>query len=219
MSFPEKVLKISGLRVLTIEGCSLSSLPKDFTRIAPALKQLSLARNSLKSFPEPGAFVMLETLDLHDNSLKDLPERGWERLERLTKLILGGNKLRALPAGLGNCQKLQLLDASNNHLESVPPQLATCGELVDLELSTNQISLLPTELSGLRKLRRLHLSSNRIGSLPEELLTSTPVEKILVDGNPIVLEDQPGFEAYNGRRVQCIDKQLETGGSKIRLGL
>jgi len=75
-------------------------------------------------------------------------------------------------------------------------------------------------MSTMRKLKRLTLTNNKLESVPEGLLTSTPVEKIIIDGNPVVLDQQAGFESYNDRRVKIVDKQLEMmPGQAVRKGL
>ena len=59
----------------------------------------------------------------------------------LEELLLDGNKLKVLPAFLGNFLKLKHLDASFNQLELVCQELGKCSNLVDLTLSSNDLKV------------------------------------------------------------------------------
>ena len=59
----------------------------------------------------------------------------------LEELLLDKNKLRTIPALVGQFSKLKHLDASFNMLESVSEELGNCVNLVDLTLSSNDLKV------------------------------------------------------------------------------
>jgi Leucine-rich repeat (LRR) protein len=62
------------------------------------------------------------------------------KLKLLTELQVFGNKLTALPATLGHCNKLQLLHAGGNQITAFPVELCACLiNLTELFLYKNAV--------------------------------------------------------------------------------
>lgn len=59
-------------------------------------------------------------------------------LVKLEDLDLSRNRLGALPAGLGRCGALRLLNCMANQLPAVPPQLGRLSRLYRLGLKSNR---------------------------------------------------------------------------------
>lgn len=59
-------------------------------------------------------------------------------LVRLEDLDVSRNRLGELPAGLGRCTALRLMNAMANHLVAVPPQLGRLSSLYRLGLKSNR---------------------------------------------------------------------------------
>ncbi len=108
-------LKITGLRMLHIENCGLSTVPPDISQLAPSLKKLKLPRNRLSGLPDPASqLAALELLDISHNAISQLPSAIFASMARLKEANLSHNRLAALPASISACGQLKLLDLSYN---------------------------------------------------------------------------------------------------------
>ena len=110
----------------------------------------------------------LTRLDLGHNKLKVLTDRGFSLLPSLQSLSLGHNLIsRAEDTSLQGLTSLKRLDLSNNELVALPPRFLqpVVGSLEDLFLQNNSLSVLPPGLfQGMKKLIELDLSHNEITS-------------------------------------------------------
>ncbi|KAJ3213367.1 hypothetical protein HDU67_002949 [Dinochytrium kinnereticum] len=92
-------------------------------------------------------------LDLSSLSLTGLPADAL-KLEDITALLLGNNKLTAVPSNLANnFPRLVYLDLSRNKITSIPASLAELEELEILDLSANEGlrgSMVPTGFGPIR---------------------------------------------------------------------
>jgi len=117
---------------------------------------------------EQAAKEKKKTLDLSGERLKHLPaEIG--QLTNLTELSLFDNQLSSLPAEIGQLTNLTELSLFNNQLSSLPAEIGQLTNLKELNLSGNQLSLLPAEIGKLTKLTRLDIWNNKLSSLPAEI--------------------------------------------------
>jgi hypothetical protein len=78
----------------------------------------------------------------------------------LRKLALDQNKLRALPAELGECDEMEELTASSNRIEYLPIELAHLRRLRVLNLADNKIAVVPLDFADCEFLEELDLTSN-----------------------------------------------------------
>ncbi|XP_062940009.1 toll-like receptor 7 [Cynocephalus volans] len=120
LQFFKNLLK---LEELDISKNSLSFLPPGvFDGMPPNLKNLSLAKNGLKSFNWGKLQFLknLETLDLSHNQLTTVPERLSNCSRSLKKLILKGNQIRHLTKYfLQDAFQLRYLDLSSNKIQII----------------------------------------------------------------------------------------------------
>ena len=86
---------------------------------------------------------------------------------------LARNQLGVLPAGLGNLQRLQILDLHRNLLRDPPLALTRLQTLRELFLSANQLTTFPIAVGRLHALERLSISENQIESLDLKTLAKT----------------------------------------------
>ncbi|NP_001277684.1 toll-like receptor 7 isoform a precursor [Mus musculus] len=111
------------LEVLDISRNSLNSLPPEvFEGMPPNLKNLSLAKNGLKSFFWDRLQLLkhLEILDLSHNQLTKVPERLANCSKSLTTLILKHNQIRQLTKYfLEDALQLRYLDISSNKIQVI----------------------------------------------------------------------------------------------------
>ena len=170
-------------------------------------------------FDLPGcAEVTEEHLSLVDHL--HVTERGIPRfrpgdfagLPSLKALVLGGNRLTELPAGIfEGLLSLERLDLSNNQLTALPEDaFADLRSIEWLELGDNQLSELPPGIfRGLATLQRLVLSGNRLTTLPPDVFAGLRrLEALFLTANqltelpPDVFQDLPALDllwmGFNG---------------------
>ena len=97
----------------------------------------------------------------------------------------------AIPAELGNLDKLTSLGFNNNGLTGeIPAELGKLDNLRELSLYENELtSEIPAELGGLANLRTLWISNNRLtGAIPAELGDLANLRKLVLNGNQLTGE-------------------------------
>ncbi|KAF2758127.1 glucose-repressible alcohol dehydrogenase-like protein transcriptional effector [Pseudovirgaria hyperparasitica] len=80
----------------------------------------------------------------------------------LTKLYVNHNKLTYIPAKIGQCRHLTILDFSLNELRSLPPEMGMLTSLTQLLLFDNKLESLPMELGSLFQLEMLGIEGNNL---------------------------------------------------------
>lgn len=124
-------------------------------------------------------FQGLETLDLHGNRLRALPE-GIKQLDRLVTLNLSKNRLTNLTLELlGQIMSIRELRLGEN--EFTGPCLGSLKNLSHLEildLHDNALVDLSVGVPELLSLRVLLVAGNKLTSIPFELLQSLPLKEI-----------------------------------------
>lgn len=125
-------------------------------------------------------FGGLELLDLHNNLLQEIP-LGLRRLERLTSLNLGGNKLtnKALST-ICQIPHLKELYMGQNSLSGEVNMALDSLQVLDLH--ENQIESI-ANVSTLKSLRKLILKGNKLPTLPWEELAYLPLIELDISNN------------------------------------
>ncbi|UYV63565.1 hypothetical protein LAZ67_2004689, partial [Cordylochernes scorpioides] len=103
----------------------------------------------------------------------------------LTILSLRENKIRELPATIGNLTELATIDASNNHLQHLPPEIGNCTQLTTLDVHYNELLDIPDSIGNLTNLSRLGLRYNQLTSIPSTLCQCTNMTEFNVESNCI----------------------------------
>ena len=164
--------------------------------------RLNIAALGLKAFPieiqkmhdtKEGTWyesVDLVRINAADNEFEELSEAFFPSEDRveddadtkgdvlsgLRTLDLHGNKLKALPIGLGRLDHLKILNLSKNSLEgTLPPPVLQLTSLEVLTLQDNHLTEIPREVEILRNLRVLDVAGNKFLSLPMDSLSSLPL--------------------------------------------
>lgn len=152
------------LTALDLSGNSLySGLAEQLLGEAPALRTLSLAKNSLTRLARHtfrGA-PALEWLDLHSNVLMDIEDGAFEALPRLAHLNLSRNSLTCISDF--RLQQLRVLDLSCNSIEAfqTAPEPPAEYQLAWLDLRENRLLHFP-DVTALPRLVYLNVSNNLI---------------------------------------------------------
>ncbi|CAD6199148.1 unnamed protein product [Caenorhabditis auriculariae] len=214
---PRMLCTLSHLQVLNVSSNELTSLPRDpnciaqqliiidasfnkleavddFIAGAPAVRQLSLAHNSIEFLALGDSTPFMQQLDveankilgvvnklpetlvhvnLARNKLADIPEAVYE-LAHLISLNVSGNTISGQNASAFETPELESLDASHNQLASLPTEWLknTEASIVHLRLHDNNIEAIPPRsFANATSLQTLDVSSNRIHVLQDESLS------------------------------------------------
>ncbi|XP_056143655.1 leucine-rich repeat-containing protein 18-like [Lampris incognitus] len=171
---------VDGKQRLDLSNKGISTMPKCILELR-GVEELDLSRNLLTEVPDfIGKFVNLHFLDLHSNYL-----------DRVS-------------AAIGRLQNLVNLNLCNNRLtpSSLPGELGLLGKLRKLNLGLNQLDTLPTAIGALKELRQIGLFDNRLTRYPGCLLKLHHLERVNIQGNPILPERPP--DPGPVRRVECL---------------
>lgn len=185
-------LDLTGNQIRNISASSF--LNESGTRVGiPSLLCLILTQNKIKDFfgePFKSGFKNLARLHL-DLNLIDL-SFGWDfhGLVNLVYLDLHGNKI--VDIGIETFQfshYLSFLDLSENLISDI--WSLTFNELYNLDfvsLSRNYISTLHTIAFSRCTIKTIDLTYNRFESITEHSFSSTTVDNIYLNGNPLLCE-------------------------------
>ncbi|CAH1391630.1 unnamed protein product [Nezara viridula] len=197
--------KNSSLQQIFLQGNRIRTLPQHFFLATPRLRTLNLTKNRLEELP--GAVVeghqmerlyltcnqlteidclvhfhSLRLLHLSYNLVSQLPQgcvNAWCEME---ELVISGNRLDSLPAGLEAWKHLRVLRLHCNLLQD-PPALVTSSSLKVLDLSHNN-------------LEKVNLSS----------LISKQLQFLDISGNTRLQVDPRQFNDYRSQRnVSLVD--------------
>ena len=128
-----------------------------------------------------GKLAGVRRLDL-SAGLTEFPEEIFSLADSLEVLNLSGNRLAALPPGLGRLHRLEVLFCSDNHFTTVPEVLGECSRLTMVGFKANKIRTLPAA-SLPPGLRWLILTDNELESLPPEIGRCAHLQKLMLAGN------------------------------------
>ncbi|KAK9124594.1 hypothetical protein Sjap_014196 [Stephania japonica] len=104
--------------------------------------------------------------------LELIPSEVWTCGTSARVLDLSMNRLREIPAQIGDLRSLQKLYLNANELEDSCicwEAIASLNGLKILSLDKNYLTTLPSSLGGLTNLKELHLARNQLSSLPIEI--------------------------------------------------
>src|ERR1041385_8569397 len=103
------------------------------------------------------SMAQLENETLYTNLKKALEEP-----EKVTRLKLSKERLRAIPPEVFLFPNLKELDLSKNKIEEVTDSIGLLVNLVSLNLSNNKLTALPASIGKLKDLKMLYAARNEI---------------------------------------------------------
>ncbi|KHN14531.1 Protein lap1 [Glycine soja] len=193
---PDSIAGLQRLVELDVSSNVLESLP-DSIGLLVNLKIFNVSANKLTALPESIALCRsLVELDASFNNLMCLPTNMGFGLVNLEKLLIHLNKIRFLPASIGEMKSLRHLDVHFNELHGLPQSIGKLTNLEYLNVSSNfsDMTELPETLGDLVNLRELDLSNNQIRALPYSFGRLEKLTKLNLDQNPIIV---PPIEVVN----------------------
>lgn len=151
----------------------------------------SLALDSLKPYTTIQSALRAPDkvikLVLRKNKLKAFPSE-ISRFKNLQYLDLSKNNIKEIPAWIDTLQSLQVLILSKNNIDVLPVQVCRLINLKILNISQNEIELLPDQIGDLENLEVLDMWDNNLGNFPEQM---TKLKKLkMVDLRAILIDEE-----------------------------
>ncbi|MEG3989361.1 leucine-rich repeat protein [Microcoleus sp. S28C3] len=235
--FPDAVLQLTNLKILSIANNQITSIPEDIGQLSN-LTDLNLSNNQITSIPEDiGQLSNLTDLNLSNNQITSIPEAlgqlsnltdlnlRWNRitsipealgeLSNLTGLDLHWNQITSIPEALGQLSNLTALDLSDNQITSIPEAFGELSNLTELYLSENQITSIPEAFGELSNLTELYLSDNQITSIPEALGKLSNLTELDLMNNQITSIPEALGKLWNLRGLDLSDNQITSIPEKL----
>ncbi|XP_026541344.1 leucine-rich repeat-containing protein 47 isoform X2 [Notechis scutatus] len=217
---------LSGLQALALPGCALGPAGLSLAgRLLPAaLRSLDLSDNGLEELPpqlgglegpevETGPAVAalpeLRVLNLRRNRLRALGPGLARSAPALLELLLGGNRLRALPGTM--LPPPPPPPAAHGGRRPAPPP-SPLPLLGLLEAAGNELEVLGAEVARLAGLKTLDVSNNKLSEIPAELADCPKLKDVNLKGN--ALKDKRLEKMVNGCQTKSILEYLRRGRGK-----
>lgn len=180
------------LEILDVTNNLLQKLPdlKDLT----SLKQVRLDGNLIEKI-ETLAFSNnpnLQLISIQNNNIAQIARNSFDSLDQMMVLLLSNNSIQKIERGmLDGVKNLQQLNLRNNSLVQVDENtFASLRQLTTLDLAYNNLKKIAKRtFSHQTKLFWLDLSQNQLSSF-EEGTFDTKIANILLDGNPLICDDE-----------------------------
>jgi Leucine-rich repeat (LRR) protein len=220
-SIPAEIERLTQLRTLNVSENQLRSIPSEVFSASlielqasknrlegtllglgsvSQLQELNVAQNSLTSLCDGYVIELpaLKTLNVSTNRLTSLPEVStWIRI---TTLLVGENKLSALPDGFVTLQQLRTADFTGNDLTQLDERIALMENLEHLTVAANPLRDRKFLTMGTDDIKR-DLASR----LPADELPADAVEEL---GNGIIEEAQPKWQLTPSGTLDLADKNM-----------
>ncbi|KAI5298185.1 hypothetical protein KEM55_003704, partial [Ascosphaera atra] len=176
---PEELSSLSSLRILDVSENQLTQLPFDALSSLP-LVELNAKKNKLRGDLLPPSIERLDklqSLTLTGNALERLTSGHQLSLPSLKHLLIGGNRITALP-DMSSWTKLVTLIADDNKLSEFPGGFTELHELKIADFTGNDIRRLPEQIGLMEKLSTFTVTSN---PLMEKKYLTMETEQIKLD--------------------------------------
>ena len=208
--FPDQLTDFSFLVDINLAYNKIDRIPPSLTKMTQ-LRVCMLAGNSIDRIPARlSSLTSLQLLDVRDNQLQSIPVSIGALAAQLRTLMLGRNRLTALPPELGLLSNLERLHVNCNLLSLLPEEIGQCTALVDLQLSYNKLRQIPDTLSNLTCLTSCALQNNLLELLPT-CLGNMPRLRKLAYANNLWQMPQQEVLAWSKRYQQDESLKLSMG--------
>uniref|UniRef100_A0A3B4HCA6 Leucine-rich repeat protein SHOC-2 n=1 Tax=Pundamilia nyererei TaxID=303518 RepID=A0A3B4HCA6_9CICH len=191
-------LERSQLEVLDLQHNHLTELPHNLFIKAQSLRYLNVSANKLEDLPAASlsedAFSSLQELYVTNNSLTDKCISLLTGHGHLRVLHLAYNQLQTFTASkLAQLEQLEELDLSGNRLRAVPTTILNCQRLHTLSAHSNCISAFP-EVLQLPEIKCVDLSCNELTEVTLPEILPSKLQELDLTGNPRLSLDHKSLE-------------------------
>lgn len=152
-----KMIRI--LALFAALSCSFALNAQDTTEVAEPT-QPSFMSTELEAGP------VLNSIQLNRQKWFYSMDEAMRQPDKVYKLSLTKEKLKAFPYDLSRLKNLQVLNLSGNKIKEIPGQIAELPNLQIVILTNNKIRTLPDEMSELENLEALYLGNNNLAAMP-----------------------------------------------------
>jgi leucine-rich repeat protein SHOC2 len=158
---PDAVQELQFIQVLCLDANYFRNIPHQVTSLQFVASSPSRSFSTLFSY--------LSVFYMNDNNLSSLKTSTLRKCPSLKSLWLEKNNLKSIPGDIHRLESLTYLHLGQNRIESISPQIKKCSELRGLWLYNNQLDSLPIEVTFLPRLSILDLENNEITFLPRTI--------------------------------------------------
>uniref|UniRef100_A0AAQ5ZI48 PPM-type phosphatase domain-containing protein n=1 Tax=Amphiprion ocellaris TaxID=80972 RepID=A0AAQ5ZI48_AMPOC len=202
-------LERSQLEVLDLQHNHLTELPHNLFIKAQSLRYLNVSANKLDNLPAASlsedAFSSLQELYVTNNSLTDKCVPLLTGHGHLRVLHLAFNHLQTFTASkLARLEQLEELDLSGNRLRAVPTTILNCQHLHTLSAHSNCINTFP-EVLQLPEIKCVDLSCNELTEVTLPEMLPPKLQELDLTGNPRLNLDHKSLELLNNIRCFRVD--------------
>lgn len=161
-------LYAANLKILSLQGNRLLTVPYSAFVLAPKLEQLDLSMNLITEIEDMAfnGLDQLKVLDLSYNRLGLLKMFSFAGAANLQYLDLSHNKIKLIDDGTFNSPALKYLNLNTNDLKVLPEHLfgvagAQSSPLVYVDFGDNKLAHIGSSLYNLREMEFLNLTNNK----------------------------------------------------------
>jgi len=186
----ELIARFTNLESLALRGYAIGDLPKSFAALKK-LRAVELFECKLVTIPKVlGKLPRLESLNIMQSLSVRSPKKpvrvpaGLEmnKLERLELVACG---LREVPAFVLHAKNVYMLDLAGNRLDALPDGIGALKKLRYFRVAENALRGLPDSMKKLSALRNLYLESNRFETVPD-VIDELRLTDLTLGKNPLV---------------------------------
>ncbi|KAK2908337.1 PH domain leucine-rich repeat protein phosphatase 1-like isoform X1 [Channa argus] len=209
-------LERSQLEVLDLQHNYLMELPHNLFIKAQSLRYLNVSANKLENLPAASlsedSFSSLEELYVTNNSLSDKCVPLLMGHGKLRVLHLAYNQLQTFTASkLAHLEQLEELDLSGNRLRAIPTTILNCQRMHTLLAHSNCINMFPVVLQ-LPEIKCVDLSCNELTEVTLPEMLPSKLQELDLTGNPRLNLDHKSLELLNNIRCFRVDPSPSAPG-------
>merc|ERR1712165_409349 len=127
-------------------------------------------------------------LDLSECQLTQIPDAIFLLMKNtnLQTCNLAGNLISKIPTKLAvSFSLITELNLSNNRISALPTEMTNCSQLEKIDISSNSFVQLPSCLTEMPQLKSLNASKNFVAEVELETVSSTGLEILNLEENPL----------------------------------
>uniref|UniRef100_A0A0N4Z983 LRRCT domain-containing protein n=1 Tax=Parastrongyloides trichosuri TaxID=131310 RepID=A0A0N4Z983_PARTI len=191
------------IRALELSHCNLEDVGFGaFTLLSTELKELSLANNQFKRFPNLGVLPKLISLNLSNNSISNLEANSFTGFKHIQSLRFRNNLLSNLSSHAFNdiSKSINLLDLRGNKISNTSSLFTrNMTSLEYLDLSGNKLdNIKKDEFKGCKNLLEVRLINNKIRNISSTAFgTHNKIKKLFLQSNALTSKTITNLKGFD----------------------